>query len=323
MLTEVMNHYRLVREFRRAGYYETNEQKQLFTEIKAAVYSGKLISLTGVIGCGKTKTLRRLQESLEQDGKIIVSKSLSVEKDKINLPLLISALFYDLSTEKDVKIPGQGEKSARALRELFKKGKKPVALIVDEAHDLHAHTLTGLKRLIEIIEDGNGTLSVILAGHPKLRNDLRRPTMEEIGYRITDFPLDNLIGDQKKYLEWLLPACLAEGVEIEEVMELEALELLAASLRTPLQIGQHLNLSFEAAYQLGEKPVTAAIVESILSKQIDDLEPTLMRHGYSVKTLAEQFGAKPAEIRSLFRNQLEPARARQLQQQMLAAGLPL
>ncbi len=323
LLTEVREHYHLVREFRRAGYYETDEQKRLFIEIKAAVYSGKLISLTGVIGCGKTVTLRRLQESLQQEGKITVSKSLSVDKEKVKLPTLIAALYYDLSSEKEVKIPGLGEKRERDLRDLFKKGKKPVALFVDEAHDLHSRTLTGLKRLIEMVEDGNSVLSVILAGHPKLRNDLRRPTMEEIGYRITDFALDNLIGDQQKYLEWLLPACLASGTEIDEVMDAEALELLASSLRTPLQIEQHLTMSFEAAYQLGEKPVTRAIVESILSKQIDDLEPTLTRHGYSVKTLSEQFGAKPAEIRSLFRNQLEPARALELQQQMLAAGLPL
>ncbi|WP_206743665.1 hypothetical protein, partial [Acidithiobacillus thiooxidans] len=32
------------------------------------------------------------------------------------------------------------------------------------------HTLTGLKRLMELVEDGDGRLSVVLAGHPKLRN---------------------------------------------------------------------------------------------------------------------------------------------------------
>jgi type II secretory pathway predicted ATPase ExeA len=40
--------------------------------------------------------------------------------------------------DKDVKIPGQGEKRERELRDLIKKGKKPVALFVDEAHDLHS-----------------------------------------------------------------------------------------------------------------------------------------------------------------------------------------
>ena len=62
-----------------------------------------------------------------------------------------------------------------------------MALLVDEAHDLNGNTLTGLKRLMEVAEDGGGRLSVVLAGHPKLRNDLRRPTMEEIGYRTDIF----------------------------------------------------------------------------------------------------------------------------------------
>jgi len=43
----------------------------------------------------------------------------------------------------------------------------------------------GLKRLIEVVRDSGATLSVVLAGHPKLKNDLRRPSMEEIGSRTT------------------------------------------------------------------------------------------------------------------------------------------
>lgn len=323
MLTEVMEHYGLVRDFRKAGYYETADQQQMFKDIKSAIYAGKLIALTGVIGCGKTVTLRKLQESLQQEGRILVSKSLAVDKARTTLPTLIAALFYDLSPDKDVKIPGQGEKRERDLRDLIKKGKKPVALFVDEAHDLYNTTLTGLKRLIEMIEDGEGTLSIILAGHPKLKNDLRRPTMEEIGYRTTVFSLDNLIGKQREYLEWLMNACTSEETHISDVLEPAALELVAARLKTPLQIEQHLTLAFEAAFQAGEKPVSATVVESVLSKQLDDLEPTLTRHGYSIKSLADQFGAKPTEIRALFRGQLEATRMRELQDQMLAAGLPL
>jgi type II secretory pathway predicted ATPase ExeA len=322
MLTEVREFYGLVKEFRRAGYYETDHLRQLFKEIKAAIHSGKLIALTGVVGSGKTVTLRRLQEALRKEGQIWVSKSLSVDKTRATLPTLIAALFYDLSSDKEVKIPSSGEKRERELRELIRKGKKPVALFVDEAHDLHSSTLTGLKRLIELIEDGGGILSIILGGHPKLKNDLRRPTMEEIGYRTAVFCLDSLGGCQREYIQWLLTSCVAEGTPLSELVVSEALELLAARLRTPLQIEQHLSLAFEEAHHMGEKPVTTAVVESILSKQIDDLEPTLTRHGYNVKSLSEQFNAKPAEIRSLFRGQLDPIRTRELQEQMLAAGLP-
>lgn len=42
------------------------------------------------------------------------------------------------------------------------------------------YTLTGIKCLIEIIEDGSSKLSMLLAGYPKLRHDLCSPTMEEI-----------------------------------------------------------------------------------------------------------------------------------------------
>ncbi len=83
--------------------------------------------------------------------------SLTVEKAKITVPLLISALFYDLTPDKTVTISSQS--------------------------DLHPKTLVALKRLIEVVVEGGGQLSVVLVGHPKLKNDLRRPKIEEIGDR--------------------------------------------------------------------------------------------------------------------------------------------
>ena len=120
------------------------------------------------------------------------SKSLSLEKSQISLATLIMALFYDLATEKEFKIPTQPERRERALRDLIKKRQRPIALFIDDAHDLHSKTLIGLKRLIEVVRDSGATLSVVLAGHPKLKNDLRRPSMEEIGSRATIFELEGV-----------------------------------------------------------------------------------------------------------------------------------
>jgi AraC-like DNA-binding protein len=62
----------------------------------------------------------------------------------------------------------------------------------------------------------------------------------------------------------------------------------------------------------------------VTRKQIPNIiAAALTRHGYNVKSLSEQFNAKPTEIRSLFRGQLDPTRTRELQEQMLAAGLPI
>jgi type II secretory pathway predicted ATPase ExeA len=192
------------------------------------------------------------------ENKIIVARSLSVDKQSVRLATLINALFYDLAQDKQVQIPKQGE---RRERELVKKGKRPVALFVDETHDLNGHTLTGLKRLMEVVEDGGGRLSVVLAGHPKLRNDLRRPTMEEIGYRTGIFTLDGITGSQREYIQWLLKTSTGKG-KPEDILTTEAVDLLAMKLRTPLQVQLHLTLAMEAGYQTGEKPITATLVES-------------------------------------------------------------
>ena len=71
------------------------------------------------------------------------------------------------------------------------------------------------------------------------------------------------------------------------------------------------------------QPVTAEVVQVILSRQRDDLEPKLTRHGCDVRSLAEQFQAKPAEIELFLRGGLDAARTRELTDQMLRAGLPL
>lgn len=323
MRVEVMEYYGLTQPFSQAGYYETEHHKQLLKDIKGVILEGRLIAVCGVVGSGKTVTLRRLQQILKDENRVAVAKSLSVEKHSIKLATLITALFYDLAQDKLVQIPKQGEKRERELQELVKKGKRPIALFVDEAHDLNGHTLIGLKRLMEVVEDGGGRLSVILAGHPKLRNDLRRPTMEEIGYRTDIFSLDGIAGSQREYIHWLLSVSTNNKIAPESILTPDAINMLATKLRTPLQVELHLTLALEAGYQTGQNPVTAELVESVLSRQIDDLEPTLTRHGYRLKDMVEQFDAKPAEIRALFNNTLEPARAAELRDRILAAGLPI
>ncbi|MGK7460444.1 ExeA family protein, partial [Salmonella enterica] len=69
---------------------------------------------------------------------------------------LIRALFYDVAQDKQGQIHKRGGRRERERQELVKKGKRPVALFVDEAHDLNGNTLTGLKRLMEVVEDGGG-----------------------------------------------------------------------------------------------------------------------------------------------------------------------
>lgn len=322
MLTEVMQHYGLARPPVDAGFFETEHHAQVSRDIQAAITGGRLIALTAVIGSGKTILSRRLRTALERENKVIVSRSLSVDRAKITVPMLLAALFYDLSAEKTVTISSQSERRERDLQELFRRAKKPVALFIDDAHDLPPKTLVALKRLIELVAEGGGQLSIVLVGHPKLKNDLRRPKMEEIGDRTTVFEFGGLRDRQRDYIDWVLRASLKDSVEPGEILTDEAATLLAAKLKTPLQIGQHLVRAFEAGFEIGAKPIDVNIVEAVLSRQINDLEPQLTRNGYDIRSLVEQFDAKPAEIRQLLRGELDPGRTRELMDEMRAAGLP-
>jgi len=320
MLSDVMNYYSFIRDFKGAGYFETEHHQQIVKELKVAIKQGQMVALSGIVGCGKTTTLKAIQQELNKEKEVLVSKSLSVEKGQVNLGTLILALFYDLVTEKDFKIPTQPERRERMLQALIKKRQKPIALFVDEAHDLHNKTLIGLKRLIEVVQDGDGILSIILAGHPKLKNDLRRPAMEEIGSRTTVFNLEGIQGQKTEYINWLLDKCLKKGVKRADVITDDALAQLAERLTTPLQIEQHLGLAFDEGYHIGQKPVETEIIDAILAKDINALEP---RHGYTAKTLAELLDTKPAEIRSFLNGNLTPARTQELQNNLLAIGIPL
>ena len=64
------------------------------------------------------------------------------------------------------------------------------------------------------------------------------------------------------------------------------------------------------------------MIDDVLAKDINDMEPTLIRNGYGTKALAELLNITTGEVRACAR----PACARRtldLQAQMLKAGLPL
>jgi len=253
----------------------------------------------------------------------LVSKSLSVEKSRVSLTMLVMALFYDLSSEKEIKIPSQSEKRIRSLIELIREQKKTAALFVDEAHDLHIKTLVSLKRLMEVIEDGGGLLSIVLAGHIKLKNDLMKPSLEEIGSRSTIFDLDGIAASKREYIEWLLEECSKPNTMADSIMTEEAVDQIADSLVTPLQIEHYITLALEEAYKIGVKPVTAEIIESVVSVSINDLEPRITRYGYSAKTLSNALNIRPTVIKAFFQGRLSPTQTNEIQNEILAMGISL
>jgi len=142
-----MEHYGLALPLDEAGFFATEHHRTVVRQTKAAIQAGRLVALSGLVGAGKTVLVRHLQDELEREGKVLAARSLSVDKERVTLQTLMTALFFDLSPEKEPWIPSQGERRERELRDLIRKGRKPVALFIDEAHDLHPKTLnSALKK---------------------------------------------------------------------------------------------------------------------------------------------------------------------------------
>ena len=63
-------------------------------------------------------------------------------------------------------------------------------------NDLRRSLLAGEARRLAFSRD---TLSIALAGHRKLKNDLRRPSIKEIGSRATIFDLEGSGREKRKF----------------------------------------------------------------------------------------------------------------------------
>src|SRR3546814_7273309 len=100
MLADVQSSYGLARPFQGVGNFETEHQRNLVREVCAAVQTGRLIVVSGLVGSGKTHLLRRIEDELARAGKVAVAKSLAVDKRRTSLPSLIEALRSEEHTSE-------------------------------------------------------------------------------------------------------------------------------------------------------------------------------------------------------------------------------
>jgi hypothetical protein len=85
----------------------------------------------------------------------------------------------------------------------------------------------------------------------------------------------------------------------------------------------YLTLVLEEAYRAGQTPVTPDLIDTVLAKGLNDLEPTLARYGYNARAVADLLHVRPAEVHALLRGRLPAGRAQELQYELRAVGIPL
>jgi len=199
---------------------------------------------------------------------------------------------------------------------------KPVVLFIDEAQDLHGNTLSALKKLSEMAKSSKQTLTIILAGQPKLKNTIRSPKMEEIGSRAYVIDLDEqIIGKKDKYLQWAISQCLNKGIKTDKLITKEALIHLAENLITPLQIISHFNRALEIGFSAGIKPINKDVIEQVLKPHGGALESKYARSGYRTATLAKILHTSEKEITQWFLGKLPELRVTEIKEALEQANV--
>jgi type II secretory pathway predicted ATPase ExeA len=138
-----------------------------------AVSNGHWVAIVGPVLSGKTTLLWRLQDELRAAGHVRVVRSLAVEKEKVDLATLQRALFYGLTSNSDYRIPRPPDRRLLQLLVLIRQRPEPVALCIDEAHDIPETTFRDLRRLRQLLTEAGARFAVVLAGQLSLKPKLR------------------------------------------------------------------------------------------------------------------------------------------------------
>lgn len=279
------------------------------------------LASSGTVGSGKTTFINELMHDLKKEGKCIVSYSYSSDREGVNVKTLLTALLIDVN-KSDKPSPTGYETRDRHLVKLMEDNNKPVVLFIDEAQDLHGNTLSALKKLSEMAKLSRQTLTIILAGQPKLKNTIRSAKMEEIGSRAYVIDLDEqIIGKKDKYLQWAITQCLAKDKKWGDVITQGALTHLTEQLITPLQIISHFNRALEIGFSAGVKPINKEVIDQVLKPLGSILESRYARSGYRIGTLAKILHTSEREINQWFLGKLPELRVAEIQEALVHANV--
>lgn len=262
--------------------YLSPESRYVREFMHDAALHGNFLAVVGESGSGKSTLREDLIERLRADGESIVviePYTLSMSGGQGGKPMLArhiaEAVIATLSP--GTSIPRSQEVRDRRLHQLLRDsngaGMRHV-LIIEEAHDLHTHTLKSLKRFWELKDGMTRLLSIILIGQTELLDKLgsNRADVREVVQRCMSVTLEPV----KNPAEFLAHRFSRAGADIATAFEPEALEALHDRLIVardmsgrgaykgyPLTISNFAIAAMNMAAGIGERMVTADVVRQV------------------------------------------------------------
>ena len=252
------------------------------TLYQAATGSG-FLALVGESGSGKSTLKDELITRIHDENlPIIIIEPYTLAmaaNESQGKPLRSSHIAEAIisTVQPGARIPSSPEMRFRRLHEILKASHTAGmrhCLIIEEAHDLHRHTLKSLKRFHELKDGLSRLLSIILIGQTELEKKLRvtDASVREVVQRCDVIHL-SAIADPGAYLRHRFERA---GAEFDRVFTPDSADAIRESLTVspdsrgdgvymgyPLMIANLATAALNLAASVGEKRVTADVVRMV------------------------------------------------------------
>ena len=237
--------------------------------------TGQFTVITSEVGGGKTTMLGKFEAETKNLSDCIIVKVRTKDMDRCTTKDILAACVFDLSDDK----PKRGAESlSRQVETLLKKhhdtGKR-IILIIDEAQDLHTHTLKYLKRLWELRDGLTPLVGIILIGQSELATRLysdNNLAVREVTARTIHAPLEPINESLKDYIAGKVKCVKGDYTKIitddaiaalSDMLTLKDANKKQIYKAYPLDVNNRIKRLMKLAYEQGERVITKEFMEEM------------------------------------------------------------
>lgn len=256
---------------------ETADTGRVARLLGAAVTARAQIQIVGRRGAGKSVAVRA---ALAGQDTAIVVEPVRLDRDRLHVGDIATAIVTALSDERPRHT---GEARAQQVRRLLGQARRPVMLLLDDAHLLHWRTMRALKRLRELAwrDRPAPLLATVLVSQVDRAADL-----PEVGLRTATEMLIGLSPDEAHAaLRRLRQPPLCDGSA--------GFSRLARSPRARnwLDLQRLIDDCLDEAIAQGETRVTTGVLDAVLGRPAATAASTAPSAGAIDAALARREGA--------------------------------
>ena len=240
--------------------FTNSELDSIANRVKDAVLYQRFLAVIGPVGSGKTslkiRVARELAQSTTHDIRLLYPEFFDMNA------VSVGAIARYILEEFETKCPGDSAARVRKIKQLLTSLRNDdvrVALVFDECHRLNDKVLSSLKNFWEMTNGGfQRLLGIVLYGQPKfVESTMRDYRFREIAERVQVVQMPTM---EKSARDYLTHKLAAQGGNIEEMFDDQAVARICRVAKTPLALGNLTNEALLDAYNLREKRIIPSML---------------------------------------------------------------